>query len=369
MESIELEEEGRLTALPISNRVAWTYYEKGLHSHWTPAEIDGLLRKDQEDWRKVPRPARRVLKKVLPFFAVSDTKVVEIIQKALGNRIKTREWMYWYNAQTAQEDIHSIQYSKFIESLFRSPRKRARILEAASSIPTIQAKIDLVFRWLGVDHPLTNLPEKSKIALEKLFARYEESADKDPEIEALIESYRTPRPLLARQILINIIMEGLFFSSSFAFIFWVRDTLKLMPGLVKGNEFISRDEGLHTEVGIIIYLSLEYPLSEGLAHMIMKEAVEIECAFVRDALEGNDLLGMNASMMCDYVKLIADQILEKLHYSPLYGVKECPFANAEKQSYGLRITEFFTEIVSEYQKKGIEEKKPCKFEFDMNEDF
>jgi len=41
-------------------------------------------------------------------------------------------------------------------------------------------------------------------------------------------------------------VEGIFFSGSFASIFWLKKR-GLMPGLTFSNELISRDEGLHCE--------------------------------------------------------------------------------------------------------------------------
>lgn len=40
-------------------------------------------------------------------------------------------------------------------------------------------------------------------------------------------------------------VEGIFFSGSFAAIFWLKKR-GLMPGLTFSNELISRDEGTHT---------------------------------------------------------------------------------------------------------------------------
>ena len=41
------------------------------------------------------------------------------------------------------------------------------------------------------------------------------------------------------------IVEGVFFSGSFCSIFWIR-TKRILPGLCKSNDFISRDESVHT---------------------------------------------------------------------------------------------------------------------------
>jgi len=46
-------------------------------------------------------------------------------------------------------------------------------------------------------------------------------------------------------------VEGIFFSGSFCSIFWLKQR-GLMPGLTTSNEFISRDEGLHTDFACLL---------------------------------------------------------------------------------------------------------------------
>ncbi len=50
-----------------------------------------------------------------------------------------------------------------------------------------------------------------------------------------------------------------------------------MPGLTFSNELISRDEGLHTDFGIMMYnyLQSRKRVSQDKIHSIFKEAVEI----------------------------------------------------------------------------------------------
>lgn len=47
-------------------------------------------------------------------------------------------------------------------------------------------------------------------------------------------------------------VEGIFFSGSFASIFWLKKR-GLMPGLTFSNELISRDEGLHTDFACLMF--------------------------------------------------------------------------------------------------------------------
>jgi ribonucleoside-diphosphate reductase subunit M2 len=56
----------------------------------------------------------------------------------------------------------------------------------------------------------------------------------------------------AERLLAYAAVEGIFFSGSFCAIFWLKKR-GLMPGLTFSNELISRDEGLHTDFGCLLY--------------------------------------------------------------------------------------------------------------------
>ena len=57
-----------------------------------------------------------------------------------------------------------------------------------------------------------------------------------------------------------------------------------MPGLTLSNEFISRDEALHTEFAILLYSKLKKKLNKKRILEIVKEATEIEKEFITEAL-------------------------------------------------------------------------------------
>lgn len=57
------------------------------------------------------------------------------------------------------------------------------------------------------------------------------------------------------QVIVFAIVEGVFFSSLFATIFWVHSQ-GILPGLCHSNELIMCDEGLHMEFTCKIYWEL-----------------------------------------------------------------------------------------------------------------
>lgn len=75
-------------------------------------------------------------------------------------------------------------------------------------------------------------------------------------------------------------VEGIFFSSSFAIIFWLKSR-GVMPGLSFANELISRDEGLHQEFACELFKRILHKPDPAVITSMVTEAVNIEKKFVR----------------------------------------------------------------------------------------
>merc|ERR1711997_684667 len=111
-------------------------------------------------------------------------------------------------------------------------------------------------------------------------------------------------------------VEGIFFSGSFAAIFWLKKR-GLMPGLSFSNELISRDEGLHTDFACLMYRHLVNKPDQERIYEIVRDAVDIECEFLTEALPVRliglltcsgqhssvlllNFAGMNSDLMVEY---------------------------------------------------------------------
>ena len=97
----------------------------------------------------------------------------------------------------------------------------------------------------------------------------------------------------------------------------------LMPGLTFSNELISRDEGMHCDFACHLYSMLENKLSDETIHAIVGDAVKHELTFVTESLPVG-LIGMNAEMMCEYIKFCADRLIVQLGAPKLYNASN-PF--------------------------------------------
>jgi ribonucleoside-diphosphate reductase subunit M2 len=126
--------------------------------------------------------------------------------------------------------------------IFRDNTEKEKLFTAIETIPAIKKKADWALKWINANNA----------------------------------SY-------AERIIAFASVEGIFFSGSFAAIFWLKKR-GLMPGLTFSNELISRDEGLHTDFACLMYKHLVNKLSQEKIYTIVKEAVSIECEFLTDAL-------------------------------------------------------------------------------------
>jgi len=138
-----------------------------------------------------------------------------------------------------------------------------------------------------------------------------------------------------------------------------------MPGLCTSNEFISRDEGLHTEFAVMLYSHLNNKLSSDDLSLLIKEAVNIEQEFITEALPCN-LIGMNMVLMKNYIEYVADRLVVQLGYEKIYNTAN-PFQFMERISVEGK-TNFFEKRVSEYSKSGVGVKKEDMI-FSLDEEF
>jgi ribonucleoside-diphosphate reductase beta chain len=139
-------------------------------------------------------------------------------------------------------------------------------------------------------------------------------------------------------------VEGIFFSSSFAAIYWIKKR-GIMPGLTLSNEFISRDEALHSEFAVLIYSKLHQKIEKSKIVEIVKEAVEIEKEFITESLPCR-LIGMNAKLMTQYIEFVGDRLCLQLGIDKIYGSSN-PFDFMELISLESK-SNFFERTVSEY---------------------
>ena len=142
------------------------------------------------------------------------------------------------------------------------------------------------------------------------------------------------------------IFEGVFFSGSFCAIYYFKKQ-GLLPGLTFSNEYIARDEAMHCKFACALYGHLINKLPQDKIHEMFRSAVDIETEFVNEALNV-DLIGMNSTLMNQYIRFIADYWIKTLGYEPIFNV-ENPFKWMTLMSLQGK-GNFFEKRISDYGK-------------------
>jgi len=107
---------------------------------------------------------------------------------------------------------------------------------------------------------------------------------------------------------------------------------------------------MHCDFACLLYKKLVNKLPVQTLNTIVKDAVKIEQEFVRDALPV-ELIGMNSSLMSQYIEFCADRLLQALDCPKVYNTVN-PFDWMDMISLQGK-TNFFEKRVSEYSKSGV----------------
>ena len=119
-----------------------------------------------------------------------------------------------------------------------------------------------------------------------------------------------------------------------------------------------RDEGLHTDFSVLLYTRhVKNKLDQADAHKIVLEAVECEKTFVDSCLP-DMLLGMNQTLMRQYVEFVADRLLVTLGYSKLFETAN-PFDFMDNISVETK-SNFFEGRVAEYKRSNVRRHREVK---------
>jgi ribonucleoside-diphosphate reductase beta chain len=194
MELLLNPEKKRYTLFPIKYHDIWDFYKVQESSYWRVEEVD--LSKD--NWDSLTENEKFFIKHILAFFAASDGIVSENLAENFNREVQIPEAKFYYSLQTAMENIHSLAYSLMIDTYIKDEQEKHQLFNAIENLPAVQKKAQWALKWI-----------KSPNFIERLVA--------------------------------FICVEGIFFSSSFASIFWLREQKKL-PGLCTFNSWISRKQ-------------------------------------------------------------------------------------------------------------------------------
>lgn len=280
-------------------------------SKWVETEIN--LAEDVLNFPKMAQNEQTYIKHILSFSVVSDMLVnANLLERFLVEVMEpsARKFLLF---QATQEEVHNRTYGLMLNAICSDRAERDMLIDPERNYPAINNKIQWVRKWITSDAPF----EQRLIAF--------------------------------------VIVEGIFFSSLFCGFYWLRYKKSVLPGLIQANEFISRDETMHWQYTVMMLMRCPKSRLPAIVDVydMINEAVDIECEFVSESLSEN-LVGMSASQMKQYVKFIADsQIIHALQdvydgqLADIYNV-ENPFRWMESMSIPV-LTNFFDRRHTQYK--------------------
>jgi len=305
-EPLLAENPDRFVLFPIEHDDVFKMYKDLVSVRWIAEEVDTA--KDLPQYLALTPNERHFINRILGFFAGSDGIVNENLAANFANEVQWPEAKAFYSEQMANETVHSETYSRLIDAYIQDKSEKLETLRSIRTMPFVEKKAKWAMQWMSG-----------------------EEAD------------------FATRLIAFAAVEGIFFSGAFCSIFWFKQR-GIMPGLTVSNEFISRDEGLHTDFACLLYSKIVNRISKTKVHKLIKEAVRIEKEFITEAIPCA-MIGMNSKMMGHYIEFVADRLLVQLGYPKAYETPN-PFAFMERISLEGK-DNFFEKRVSTYGLAGV----------------
>lgn len=309
---------------PMRHTFAWDMYNAANANHWLPTEIS--MQMDIEQWKAndmLTEDERKALKTVLGFFSTADSMAANNIVLAAYRHITSPECRMYLLRQAYEEAIHTHAYQYIVESLGLD---QGEIFNMYREVDAIYNKDAFVLSFNeGIFNPLfkTGTPENDQKFVENI-------------------------------VIFSIIMEGIFFYSSFAVMFGFQRQNK-MVGSAEQIQYIMRDESMHLNFGIMLVNTIkeEQPeiwTSAFQQHLVdlIKQGTELEIRFAQEVFP-KGIFGMNADNFRQYIQHIADRRLERIGLPVQYGstnpfpwMSEAVDLNKEKNFFETRVIEYQT---------------------------
>lgn len=307
---------------PMRHLFAWEAYNTGNSNHWLPTEIS--MQKDIEQWKSnncLTEDERKALKTVLGFFTTADSIAANNVVLAMYRHITSPECRMYLLRQAYEEAIHTHAYQYIVESLGLDE----------GEIFNMYREVDAIFNKdafvLGFNEGIFNHDFKTG-------------------------TFENDQKFLENMVVFSLILEGIFFYSSFAVMFGFQRQNK-MSGAAEQIQYIMRDESQHLNFGINIINTIKEEQPELWTKefqqrviKLVREAVDLEAKFAAEVFP-KGIFGMNADGFRKYIEHIADRRLGRVGLKPEYNtpnpfpwMSEAIDLNKEKNFFETRVTEY-----------------------------
>lgn len=297
----------------------WAYakYKRMLANFWTPFEIN--MSQDVKQFPLLTEREQDAFLKIIGLLALLDSiqtdyagKVADYITDSSINALMIM--------LAQQEVIHNHSYSYVLSSLVPK-QKQEEVFDFWRHEPTLRKRNDFVTNGYRV------------------FAE-------QPTVENFLHS-----------IVYDVILEGLFFYSGFAFFYNLARNQKMVATSTMIN-YINRDEQLHVDLFVKIFKEVlrEYPEYDTpeLACFVQetfKKAAQLEMEWA-DFIVGNDIDGIPIQDLHDYIKFYANVRAHQLGFErPFEGYRTNPLRWIKAyEEVDLGKSDFFEQKSRQYAK-------------------
>lgn len=285
--------------------------------HWPASEIS--YDKDSEHYASFLNSSKQrdidmitFVNNILCLFQQLDGLVVEnLFENFVHELSEYKEIRDFFIVQENNELVHSQSYGDQMFACIKDTNKIEQMIQAdISKYPAVNHIIQWSLKWM------------------------------DPKI-----------PIVERLIAFAAI-EGIIFTAAFVAVYRLKE-FNIFPGICKANEFISRDEALHTRAGIAFFHHIckdrHLSVSQSKFNEIISSATDLACEFARDAVQP-ELIGLKLADLEAYMRLTANKLCEDFEYPHIYSKNDayCVFDWMNKICL-FNISNFFETRPTEYK--------------------
>jgi ribonucleoside-diphosphate reductase beta chain len=300
----------------------WAYpkYKKMLANFWSPFEIN--MSQDIKQFPGLTSKEQEAFLKIIGLLALLDSiqtdyagKVADYLTDSSLNALMIM--------LAQQEVIHNHSYSYVLSSLV-TRSKQEEVFEYWRTEPTLRKRNDFITDGY------------------KSFAE-------DPSVENFLKS-----------IIYDVILEGLFFYSGFAFFYHLARNQKMVASSTMIN-YINRDEQIHVDLFVKIFKEVlaEYPEydTDELKDFVEKtfiQAAELEIDWARHVI-GDHFTGIDIEDVEAYIKFYANVRSSQLGFTrPFEGYRTNPLKWIKAyEEVDLGKSDFFEQKSRQYTKVNV----------------
>ncbi len=305
-------------------RFSWAYpkYKRMLGNFWTPFEIN--MGTDVKQFSLLKNEEREAFLKIIGLLALLDSIQTDFAGK-VADYLTDSSLNALMIILAQQEVIHNHSYSYVLSSLV-AKAEQDRVFDFWRTEPVLHKRNEFVMKGY-------------------------EAFTNQPNVNSLLTA-----------IVYDVVLEGLFFYSGFAFFYHLARHQK-MVGTSTMINYINRDEQIHVDLFVKIYLELleEYPELNTLerkrdVEKIFKEAAELEIEWAREII-GNKIDGLDVEDVESYIYFYANVRCAQLKSErpfPAYRKNPLKWIKAYEE-VDLGKTDFFEQKSRQYVKINVQD--------------